>query len=90
LFQRGDGKDVARNAINAGIANASDVPVVGGYVSFAPGVELADRTRGHVAIVEKVYPDGSYLISECAGGRVNSYNSTRVITPPYGGMTFTD
>ncbi|EHJ57581.1 hypothetical protein HMPREF9318_01981 [Streptococcus urinalis FB127-CNA-2] len=50
---------------------------VGYAVSFSPGQAGADRTYGHVAIVEQVREDGSVLISEsnCLGLGVISYRT---------------
>ncbi|MGV3006974.1 CHAP domain-containing protein [Streptococcus pluranimalium] len=42
----------------------SHTPKVGAAVSFSPGQAGADRTYGHVAIVEAVNEDGSILITE--------------------------
>ena len=44
--------------------DVSNTPKAGTAVSFQPSVAGADKTYGHVAFVEHVYPDGSILISE--------------------------
>lgn len=44
------------------------VPQVGAALSFVPGQDGADGTYGHVAVVEAVYSDGTFLISEMNWG----------------------
>ncbi|HEL0660115.1 CHAP domain-containing protein [Streptococcus equi subsp. zooepidemicus] len=39
-------------------------PKAGAIISFAGGAHGIPAAYGHVAFVEKVYPDGSFLISE--------------------------
>ena len=39
-------------------------PQVGAALSFLPGQDGADGTWGHVAVVEAVYGDGTFQISE--------------------------
>ena len=50
-------------------------------VSFPPGVAGADPTYGHVAVVEYVNADGSFLISETnADGKANGSRIWRIIS----------
>ncbi|MCJ1987407.1 phage tail tip lysozyme [Lactococcus carnosus] len=50
-------------------------------VSFPPGVAGADPTYGHVAVVEYVNADGSFLISETnADGKANGSRTWRIIS----------
>lgn len=60
-------------------------PKAGTAVSFNAGVLGADPTYGHVAFVEKVYEDGSILISEMNVVGLNSV-STRTISKEYTGL----
>lgn len=53
----GNGQDWVRTAASLG-GETGTIPKAGAIVSFAGG------QYGHVAFVEKVYPDGSFLISE--------------------------
>ena len=59
----GNGGDWGANAAAQGYFT-SHVPAVGYAVSFPAGVAGASADYGHVAFVEKVYNDGSILISE--------------------------
>lgn len=43
-------------------------PQVGAAISFLPGQDGADGSYGHVAVVEAVYGDGTFLISEMNWG----------------------
>ncbi|TCE80588.1 hypothetical protein MCC10066_0475 [Bifidobacterium longum subsp. longum] len=43
-------------------------PQVGAALSFLPGQDGADGTYGHVAVVEAVYGDGTFQISEMNWG----------------------
>ena len=46
-------------------------------MSFPAGIEGADATYGHVAVVEEVGGDGSITISEAnVGGRVGPFRRT--------------
>ncbi|EID24016.1 phage tail tip lysozyme [Streptococcus anginosus] len=58
----GNGQDWVRTAASLG-GETGTIPKAGAIVSFAGG------QYGHVAFIEKVYPDGSFLISE------TNYNS---------------
>ena len=52
-------------------------PQVGAALSFLPGQDGADGTYGHVAVVEAVYGDGTFQISEMNwGGPWNMHNRT--------------
>ncbi len=44
-------------------------PQVGAAISFRPGQDGADGSCGHVAVVEAMYGDGTFLISEMNWGR---------------------
>lgn len=50
------------------------LPKAGAIISFAGGGHGSPTEYGHVAFVEKVYPDGSFLISET--------NYTAILTIP--------
>lgn len=43
-------------------------PQVGAAISFLPGQDGADGEYGHVGVVEAVYGDGTFLISEMNWG----------------------
>lgn len=60
----GNAEEWAKNASNQGI-KVDDHPQVGDMVQFDPGVAYASQ-QGHVAFVEYVNSDGSFLISEMA------------------------
>jgi surface antigen len=57
----------ARAAQRAGYL-VSRSPAVGDIAVWAPGVDGAGATTGHVAYVEAVDADGSYVVSEMNGG----------------------
>lgn len=59
----GNGGEWGINAAVQGYYTTS-VPTEGYAVSFPPGVAGSSAAYGHVAFVEKVYPDGSILVSE--------------------------
>lgn len=59
----GNGGEWGVNAAKQGYFTTS-VPTEGYAVSFPPGVGGASAEYGHVAFVEKVFPDGSILVSE--------------------------
>ncbi|MGY3730235.1 glucosaminidase domain-containing protein [Lactococcus termiticola] len=59
----GNGGDWGASAVAQGYYT-THTPQVGYAVSFPPGVAGAVAVYGHVAFVEKVYADGSYLVSE--------------------------
>ncbi len=59
----GDAKDWDSNAAELGWP-VSDYPRKGDVVVFKPGVLGADSVSGHVAVVQQVYNDGSYLTSQ--------------------------
>lgn len=52
---------------------------VGDVIVFQPGQEGSDMTYGHVAIVEKINPDGSIVTSEC-GAVMNGKTYSRTLT----------
>ena len=74
----GNGGDWGSNARALGY-QVSTSPRPGDAVSFARGVLGADRTYGHVAVVESVRADGSILISE-ANAKGLGVVSTREIS----------
>ena len=59
----GNGGDWWRNAPSYGL-RVDHNPQVGAALSFLPGQDGADGTWGHVAVVEAVYGDGTFQISE--------------------------
>ena len=59
----GNGADWNDSAIAKGY-QVTNKPVAGSAVVFEPGVAGSHSYYGHVAFVEHVYPDGSFLISE--------------------------
>ena len=59
----GNGAEWNENAEAKGY-KVTNKPVAGSAVVFEAYVPGADPTYGHVAFVEHVYPDGSFLISE--------------------------
>lgn len=59
----GNGGSWAASARAAGYKTTTSKPVAGAIVSFPPGIQGADSTFGHVAIVENV-SGGKILISE--------------------------
>ncbi|MQW23424.1 MULTISPECIES: phage tail tip lysozyme [unclassified Lactococcus] len=67
-------------------ATASSTPKVGDAVSFLPGVTVANNQYGHVAVVEFVNADGTFVVSEMNWKGLYSMN-WRVVTPQ-AGMTF--
>lgn len=60
----GNGQDWVRNLVAKGW-KFSNTPVAGAVVSVAGGFGYTLPAYGHVAYVEYVNPDGSFLISEC-------------------------
>ena len=59
----GNGQDWVRSATSLG-GETGSIPKEGAIISFAGGSHGTWAEYGHVAFVEKVYPDGSFLISE--------------------------
>lgn len=59
----GEAKDWAVNAEAQGWP-VSNYPRKGDIAVLQPGVYGADRTRGHVAVVEQVFEDGTYMTSQ--------------------------
>lgn len=59
----GNGQDWVRTAASLG-GEIGTRPQEGAILSFAGGGHGTPTEYGHVAFVEKVYPDGSFLISE--------------------------
>lgn len=61
----GNGQNWAASARSEGYGTTTDAPVPGAIVSFPAGIEGADATYGHVAVVENVdTAKGTILISE--------------------------
>ena len=75
----GNGGDWWRTAPSYGL-RVDHNPEVGAALSFMPGQDGADGTYGHVAVVEAVYGDGTFMISEmnALAGPFNT--NTRVLT----------
>ena len=63
----GNGGDWWRSAPSYGL-RVDHNPQVGAALSFLPGQDGADGTYGHVAVVEAVYGDGTFQISEMNWG----------------------
>ncbi|MCC9872412.1 CHAP domain-containing protein [Streptococcus agalactiae] len=59
----GNGQDWVATAARLG-GETGKQPKAGAIISFAGGGHGSPTEYGHVAFVEKVYPDGSFLISE--------------------------
>ncbi len=59
----GNGQDWVATAARLG-GETGKVPKAGAIVSFAGGAHGTPAAYGHVSFVEKVYPDGSFLVSE--------------------------
>ena len=59
----GNGQDWVRTAASLGGETVS-TPKAGAIISFVGGGHGSDVGCEHVSFVEKVYPDGSFLISE--------------------------
>ncbi|EFT95138.1 glucosaminidase domain-containing protein [Enterococcus faecalis] len=74
----GNGQDWGETGRARGY-KVSRTPKAGAAVSFPAGVLGADNTYGHVAFVEKVFKDGSILISEMNVKELNVV-STRTIS----------
>ena len=74
----GNGGDWWSNASRYGL-RVDHNPEVGAALSFIRGQDGADRTYGHVAVVEAVYGDGTFQISEMNvyGEYVMSYRTLR-------------
>ncbi|MDW8576166.1 phage tail tip lysozyme [Streptococcus suis] len=60
----GDGQNWVQSLVAKGWKRSA-VPVVGAVVSTAGGFDGTPAAYGHVAIVEAVNPDGTFLVSEC-------------------------
>lgn len=63
----GNGMQWANTARRLGYV-VNNTPHVGAVVVFQPGQAGADRTYGHVAVVERVNSNGTILISESGSG----------------------
>lgn len=61
--QMGNGQDWVNSAAALG-GEIGSVPREGAIISFAGGSHGTLPEYGHVSFVEKVYPDGSFLVSE--------------------------
>ncbi|HFI0539405.1 TPA: phage tail tip lysozyme [Streptococcus suis] len=60
----GNGQDWVNSLVAKGWKRSA-VPVVGAVVSTLGGFDGTPSMYGHVAVVEYVNPDGSFLVSEC-------------------------
>ncbi|MBT1174561.1 CHAP domain-containing protein [Bifidobacterium sp. LC6] len=76
----GNGGDWWRTAPAYGL-RVDHTPQVGAALSFLPGQAGADGTYGHVAVVEAVYSDGSFQISEMNVGGPYIMGSRRLYNP---------
>ena len=75
----GNGGDWWRTAPSYGL-RVDHNPEVGAALSFMPGQDGADGTYGHVAVVEAVYGDGTFMISEMNALAGTFNTDTRVLT----------
>lgn len=79
----GNGQDWVRSLVAKGW-RYSTTPVKGGILSIPGGFRGSAVQYGHVAVVEYVNPDGSFLISECNINGVQDKVHFSVLTPaPY-------
>lgn len=74
----GNGGDWWRTAPSYGL-RVDHNPQFGAALSFIPGQDFSDGVYGHVAVVEAVYGDGTFLISEMNWGGPYQLHS-RVLT----------
>ena len=75
----GNAKDWSGSARTLGYWVDDTPRNVGDIVVFQAGQEGSDSTYGHVAIVEKINPDGSIVTSEC-GAVMNGKTYSRTLT----------
>lgn len=82
----GNGQDWVGSASALG-GETGSMPQAGAIISFAGGSHGTPIPYGHVAFVEKVYPDGSFLISETNVNGNPNY-TFRKISGPDAAMSF--
>ena len=82
----GNGQDWVRSAAALG-GETGSTPRAGAIISFAGGSHGTLAEYGHVSFVEKVYPDGSFLISETNVNGNPNY-TFRKISGPDAAMSF--
>lgn len=82
----GNGQDWVASAAALG-GETGSMPQAGAIISFAGGSHGTPIPYGHVAFVEKVYPDGSFLISETNVNGNPNY-TFRKISGPDAAMSF--
>ncbi|MGT2866933.1 phage tail tip lysozyme [Streptococcus fryi] len=82
----GNGQDWVGSASALG-GETGSMPQAGAIISFAGGSHGTPIPYGHVAFVEKVYPDGSFLISETNINGNPNY-TFRKISGPDAAMSF--
>ena len=75
----GNAKDWSGSARSLGYWVDNTPRNVGDIVVFQAGQEGSDSTYGHVAIVEKINPDGSIVTSEC-GAIMNGKTYSRTLS----------
>ena len=75
----GNAKDWSGSARSLGYWVDNTPRNVGDIVVFQAGQEGSDSTYGHVAIVEKINPDGSIVTSEC-GAVMNGKTYSRTLS----------
>ncbi|HEM4070630.1 TPA: CHAP domain-containing protein [Streptococcus suis] len=76
----GNGQDWVRTAASLG-GETGSTPKAGAIISFAGGSHGSAAAYGHVAFIEKVYPDGSFLISETNVNGNPNYTFRRISGP---------
>ncbi|MCW2281206.1 phage tail tip lysozyme [Lactococcus lactis] len=82
----GNGGEWGRNYFKTPGATIDAQPQVGDAVSFSPGVAGSSSLYGHVAQVEVVNPDGTFLVSEM--NTLGLYSMGYRMFRPGAGMTF--
>ncbi|MCW0986953.1 phage tail tip lysozyme [Streptococcus anginosus] len=82
----GNGQDWVRTAASLG-GETGSTPKAGAIISFVGGRHGSAVGYGHVSFVEKVYPDGSFLISETNVNGNPNY-TFRKLSGPDSAMSF--
>ena len=73
----GNGQDWVATASSLG-GETGSTPRAGAIVSFVGGTHGTPADYGHVAFVEKVYDDGSFLVSETNYGGNPNYTFRKI------------
>ncbi|MCG5643097.1 CHAP domain containing protein [Streptococcus pneumoniae] len=73
----GNGQDWVATASSLG-GETGSTPRAGAIVSFVGGTHGTPAIYGHVAFVEKVYDDGSFLVSETNYGGNPNYTFRKI------------